>query len=258
VNLPDLHLIGSGRLAHSLAIAWEKAGGRIASVWSRNSITGQALALKHNASWLTKVNDARSPGWLMLAVKDEAVREIAASLSPQDDLLVLHASGTLPLAVLSQHPRTAVLWPLQSMQLIGNDWTTIPLFIEAGIVTDMAELQSISGRLSTQLYSVTSQERLYYHLAAVMAGNFSNALYQSVFSMLTARGLDPKVLLPQLQAGLNGLMDEAPATRQTGPAVRKDEQVMEQHLTLLAQLPELAELYRIFSKLIQKQADSLR
>jgi len=258
VHLPDLHLIGSGRLAHSLARAWQQAGGKLASVWSRNTTSGEALARKYGALWLTEMAAQRSAGWLMLAVKDQAVEEISAMLHPQDDLLLIHASGTLPIAVLHQHPHSGVMWPLQSMQISGNDWSVIPLFIETAQAEDHHTLKNIAGQLSTQLYSVSGQERLYYHLAAVMAGNFSNALYQSVFTLLTQEGLDPKVVLPQLQAGLTGLMEDAPARRQTGPAVRRDLQVMEQHQHLLAQQPELAELYRLFSKMIQQQADSLR
>lgn len=244
-------------MAHSLAQAWQQAGGKLASVWSRNATSGEALARKYGALWLTALATQRSSGWLMLAVKDQAVEEIAGMLHPQSDLLLVHASGTLPIAVLQPHPHTGVLWPLQSMQLTGNDWSVIPLFIEASQADDQHALKNIAARLSTQLYTVTGQERLYYHLAAVMAGNFSNALYQSVYEMLGRQGLDPKVVLPQLQAGLDGLMDDAPAKRQTGPAVRGDIQVMEQHQHLLAQQPELAQLYRLFSKMIQQQADSL-
>jgi predicted short-subunit dehydrogenase-like oxidoreductase (DUF2520 family) len=257
VKLPDLHLIGSGRLAFSLALAWRNAGGQVATVWSRNTESGRELAQLSGASWLDKLNALRSSGWLMLAVKDEAVEEISSQLQPQGDLLVLHASGTLPLAALDKHVNRGVMWPLQSMQKTGNDWSQIPLFIEGGNSAAAAQLERIAGRLSNQLHAVNSQERLYYHLAAVMAGNFSNALYQLVFDLLHHRGLDPTVLLPQLQAGLQGLMEVAPAQRQTGPAVRKDEKVMEQHLALLASQPDLAALYSLFSKLIQQQADSL-
>ncbi len=254
---PDLHLIGSGRLAHSLALAWRKAGGKVATVWSRNAASGQHLAELSGASWLEQLEAPRS-GWLMLAVKDEAVEEISQQLLPQADLLVLHASGTLPLAALSRHANSGVMWPLQSMQMAGNDWSAIPLFIEGATASANQQLHDIAGLLSPKLHTVNSQQRLYYHLAAVMAGNFSNALYQQVYELLSSRGLDPTVLLPQLQAGLQGLMEQPPAHRQTGPAVRKDVKVMEQHLALLSDQPELASLYALFSKMIQKQADSLR
>lgn len=258
MKLPDLHLVGSGRLAHSLALAWRKAGGKVATVWSRNAASGQHLAELSGANWLEQLDVPRSPGWLMLAVKDEAVEEISRQLLPQADLLVLHASGTLPLAALSQHANRGVMWPLQSMQMVGNDWSSIPLFIEGATASANQQLHDIAGLLSPKLHTVNSQQRLYYHLAAVMAGNFSNALYQQVYVLLSNRGLDPKVLLPILQNGLAGLMEAPPASRQTGPAVRKDAQVMEQHLALLSEQPELASLYALFSKMIQQQADSLR
>ncbi len=257
MNLPDLHLIGSGRLAYSLAFAWEKVGGQVATVWSRNSKKGQELARLTGAIWLEKMDVQRSPGWLMLAVKDEAVQKVSHDLRQQEDLLVLHASGTLPLAILEQHPHNGVLWPLQSMQMEGNDWSVIPLFIEVAQNEDLSTLNRIASLMSDLLYTVNSRQRLDYHLAAVMAGNFSNALYQVVYTMLSSRGLDPKVLLPQLQAGLTGLMDEPPAKRQSGPAVRKDAKVMEKHLRVLGGQPDLAVLYQLFSKLIQQQADSL-
>ncbi len=230
------------------------AGGKVDTVWSRNTVTGQQLATLSQASWLEKPDVKRRPGWLMLAVKDEAVTEISQLLTAQNDLLVLHASGTLALDVLHKHPRHGVMWPLQSMQTAGNDWSAIPLFLEADAEEDRRNLKNIATALSGKLYEVSGTDRLYYHLAAVIAGNFSNALYQQVYQLLQPKGLDPGVLLPILTQGLKGLMQQAPAEKQTGPAIRNDLQVMEQHLQLLNNQPELAELYRLMSRLIQQQA----
>lgn len=257
MKLPDLHLIGSGRLAFSLALAWQKAGGRIASVWSRNKETGQKLADLVGAECLNQPTVNRSPGWLVLAVKDAAVFEVAAQLEAQANLLVLHASGTLPLEVLNKHPHIGVMWPLQSMQFAGNDWSTIPLFLESSTLEDADQLMQIASHLSKKCYEVSGVDRQRYHLAAVLAGNFSNALYQVIYELLKQHKLDPKVVLPILQAGLTDLMEQPPANRQTGPALRKDQKVMDQHLELLAKAPDLTALYLLFSKLIQQQAESL-
>ena len=47
-----------------------------------------------------------------------------------------------------------------------------------------------------------------------------------------------------------------PSTVQTGPAVRRDEQTMETHLTLLQNHPDLQEVYRLLSQGIIKMAES--
>ncbi len=46
-------------------------------------------------------------------------------------------------------------------------------------------------------------------------------------------------------------MDKSPSQLQTGPAIRGDEKIMQQHLNYLAAKPELAELYKKLSERIK-------
>ncbi len=253
MQLPKLHLLGTGRLAWSLAKAWKANHGEIGTVYGRNPSEAQSLATAFEGTAITQINTERS-GWLVLAVSDDALFQLAQTLAPNPNVLVVHCSGTSTLEILNTHPYSAVLWPLQSMQKAGNDWSTIPLFTEGRSMNDAALINHIASTLSSIVVPTNSLQRQQYHLAAVMAGNFSNALYQQVYSYLKELGLDPRYLLPILTKGLENLMETPPKLKQTGPAVRGDEKVMQAHLQLLREKPELIQLYELMSGLIAREA----
>lgn len=253
MQLPKLHLLGTGRLAWSLAKAWKANHGEIGTIYGRNPVEAESLAIACGGTAISQLNTERS-GWLVLAVSDDALIDLANSLTPSADILVVHCSGTSNLEVLNTHPHSAVIWPLQSLQKAGNDWSTIPLFTEGRSMNDAALINHIASTLSNIVVPTNSLQRQQYHLAAVMAGNFSNALYQQVYSYLKELELDPRYLLPILTKGLENLMETPPQERQTGPAARGDEKVMQAHLQLLREKPELIKLYELMSGIIAQEA----
>lgn len=87
------------------------------------------------------------------------------------------------------------------------------------------------------------------HLAAVFACNFSNAMYHIAYKLLEEKGLPFEMLLPLLRQTVEKVSKMTPAEAQTGPAARRDFNVMEAHL---AELDDegLQEIYRMMSELI--------
>ena len=103
---------------------------------------------------------------------------------------------------------------------------------------------------------LNSAERLKLHLAAVLVNNFTNALYAEadkfVSKKIKNKNINFKLFLPIIDQTVLKLKNMTPAAAQTGPAKRRDEKVMKQHLKILKN-NKLKEVYKQLSALINKQ-----
>jgi len=102
---------------------------------------------------------------------------------------------------------------------------------------------------------LNSTNRLKLHLAAVIAGNFSNAMYASAYSFLD-KELNKsyfKYLGPLINTTAKKAVFGNPSLVQTGPAVRKDKKTLQKHNALLKKHSELKRTYKSISRLIAKQ-----
>ena len=107
---------------------------------------------------------------------------------------------------------------------------------------------------STIIYAKEKQ-RLTLHLAAVLANNFTNALYVTADEMLRNEWKTDgiKFLMPLIKQTVLKLEKLNPLAAQTGPAKRGDKQVMEKHLKLLSSKNDMKKIYKQLSDLIVKQ-----
>ena len=94
------------------------------------------------------------------------------------------------------------------------------------------------------------RERL--HVAGVFANNFTNHMYAIAADILRDTHIPFQVLLPLIDQTAEKVHHLPPREAQTGPAKRKDEQVMRHHLSLL-KTEEQQQLYRLVSKMIQSE-----
>ena len=114
---------------------------------------------------------------------------------------------------------------------------------------------SLACELSPLCYEVSEAQRARMHLAAVFACNFSNAMYHIAYKLLEEKGLPFEMLLPLLRQTVEKVSKMPPAEAQTGPAARRDFNVMEAHL---AELDDegLQEIYRMMSEMIIQDGDA--
>ncbi|HPH73023.1 MAG TPA: DUF2520 domain-containing protein, partial [Paludibacteraceae bacterium] len=96
-----------------------------------------------------------------------------------------------------------------------------------------------------------SEDRQILHLSAVFACNFTNHFYAIAGEVLKSTNLPFAVLLPLIREGVNKLETLTPKEAQTGPAVRNDQNIINNHLKLLKAYPEWQEIYQQITKNIQ-------
>jgi predicted short-subunit dehydrogenase-like oxidoreductase (DUF2520 family) len=244
-------ILGSGNVAFHLGKALVQKGIRVDAVYSPNHNHAAALAEILNAKTISDIEQL--PGTsnvYIIAVKDTAIEEVSNQLGKLHGLVV-HTSGTTDMEVLWKHKRRGVFYPLQTISK-HNDFSfeKVPFLVEATMSNDVEELWQLARHLGADAFVVNSEQRKIVHVAAVFANNFSNHLYTIAQHILTQHNLSFDMLKPLIRQTAHAIEHHAPKDLQTGPAARGDLGTIEQHLKLLQDMPEYAQVYALLSESI--------
>lgn len=238
---PHIAIIGSGRLAAFLSESFTRAGVAVQTLVSRNAFTGKVLADHLGAHFSENLQDAASADYIFLAVHDHSVAAVSNAL-PAGNFTLCHSAGALHIDVLEKHAKRAVAWPLQSIS--GDvDPTEVPLLFECNDEKAGLGLQQVFEKSGFRIHHVDSELRKRYHLAAVFANNFSNAMLAASELVTSIHELNPELLKPLIEHTFENALKKGSVHSQTGPAARGDLKSMETHLSLLQTQPELHKLY---------------
>lgn len=247
-------LIGSGKLAAGLAGAIAKTDCELLGFWGRNLEKTRALSQKFEVPFFSDIEAIPSDADIyFLCVSDNAIHQVANQL-PILKGLVCHCSGGRPISDLNPLSETGVLWPIQSFhENTVSDFSTIPICIESESEENLRILEAFADRISKRIVRTNSNQRPALHLAAVMVNNFSNLLFTLANDYLHEQQRDLSLLMPLIEETVNRLHTYQPNQVQTGPAIRKDSATIQKHLDLLADYPDLCELYEVMTRLIQQR-----
>ncbi len=214
--MPSVRIVGPGRAGHSFARALGAAGWSVAAVVGRADHCGNA---------------AQDVDLVLICTPDDAIATVAALIQP-GPAVVAHAAGSLGLAVLAPHERTAAVHPLVSMpnpdigakRLAAKCW-----FATAGHELVDRLVQDLGGRS----FAVAEQDRALYHAAACVAANHVVALVGQAERLATGVGVPPGAYVSLAQSALNDVAELGPGAALTGPIARGDSATLERHRTVL-------------------------
>ncbi len=244
--------IGAGNLATHLALELKNAGYEILQVYSRTIESAKMLAGKLDAEAIqtTKLISPNADIFIV-ALKDSALDDVLSGIDFQNSI-VLHCSGSLPLSVLHKYSNnTGVLYPLQTFSKGRKvDFRKIPVFVEASNNKTEDLLFELAKNISPNVLLYNSEKRKSLHIAAVFACNFVNHFYTLADDFLQQKEIPFEVLRPLIEETAQKVQEISPARAQTGPAVRFDENIINDHLHQLNNFPEHQKLYKSISKSI--------
>jgi predicted short-subunit dehydrogenase-like oxidoreductase (DUF2520 family) len=245
-------LIGSGNTATVLGKLIIRAGHHILQVWARNELSGKALAEALNAAWIKLPSEiTASADLFIIAVADNAIETVAQEL-PLRNQLVVHTAGSVSKEVLAHASKNyGVLYPLQSLRKEVSAIPEIPFLVDGNTNDDRTLIMDFATTLSKHVLFANDSQRRHYHLAATITNNFSNHLFTLAKQYCDNTGTDFSILLPLIQQLPQRLAETSPQSLQTGPAMRNDTQTIQKHLELLQAMPELREIYEVFTKSIR-------
>lgn len=241
-------LVGSGNVAFHLAQRFSKVGVLLRSVYARD--LSKIKTFPSGCAPLPfddlHAHDATVP--LIIAVSDDAIPAVAGKIPK--NCTVLHTSGSVPLDALPQSKR-GVLYPLQSFSHAQEiDWTDLPLIIEASEDETGTHVDQLANQLSNRVVTLTSQQRLHLHLAAVIVNNFVNHLFGLSAGYLESKQLPFDLLQPLIRQTAEKIVNMTPVAAQTGPAKRNDQTTIKRHLDMLENHPDARAVYELLSQQI--------
>lgn len=244
--------IGAGNLAVQLSKAFQNKGFKISQVYSRTEKSAKSLADQLSANHTTSVTGIdKTADIYFVAIKDSAIEEVL----PQIDFnnkLVVHCSGSLSLSSIGKYSvNTGVFYPLQTFSKNRKvDFSEIPVFVEANSDKNEKILIDLALQISGSVSVIDSEKRKTLHISAVFACNFVNYFFTIAADILKSKGIPFDVIKPLILETAFKVQEMEPWKAQTGPAVRFDENIINEHFKELEAFPEYQQLYMSISKSI--------
>jgi predicted short-subunit dehydrogenase-like oxidoreductase (DUF2520 family) len=249
----DIVIIGTGNTATILGKRLKDAGHRIVQVFGRNAEKASELAYDldsvstNYSSTLNKEADL-----YLIAVSDNVITEVLEEIV-LPSRTVVHTAASVSKDILKPYAKHyGVFYPLQSLKKGVSDLADIPIVIDASDPSTRHLLQTAGRSISNLVLEAGDEQRLKLHLAAVFCNNFVNHIYTLMEHYCAKESLDFRILIPLIQETSRRLSLSAPGNAQTGPAVRRDTETLNRHLSLLDNQPHLKEIYRLFTESIQQ------
>lgn len=248
----NICFIGAGNLATHVAEELQRNGHKIAQVYSRTESAAQALAAKLNTGYTTKTGSITKEADLyFIALKDSVITGVLDQIDLEGKLLI-HCSGSLPLSILEKYSSNiGVFYPLQTFSKSRTlDFKKIPVFIEANTKKNEKILIALGNGISGKVSVLESERRKSLHIAAVISCNFVNHFYAIASEYLLSKHISFDVIRPLIEETASKVQEMMPKDAQTGPAIRFDTNIIENHLQELEEFPSYQELYNSISKSI--------
>ncbi|MCW2811330.1 MAG: glycerol-3-phosphate dehydrogenase [Friedmanniella sp.] len=268
---PAVSIVGSGRVALALACALDRAGYPVRTVVHRSTADVAAFRRLLPDTLLTS-----EPGRatvdaevVVLAVSDDALTEVAQTLSDQDwtGRTAVHVSGRYgadmlaPLAgrgaaVLALHP---------AMTFTGDVETEVSRLAETrfAVTGDASGVElglALAETLGAGGFVVPEDQRALYHAALCHATNHLTVLLAQAADLLQRAGIDQPstVLGPLVTAGLANTLRSG-GSALTGPVSRGDVDTVAGHLgAIAATAPSVLPSYRVLAAAASELAHAQR
>lgn len=233
-------IIGYGNVGYHLAKRISSKRHEV-TIFSRSQTEDYVLALDQL--------DPNSFDFIVLSVPDGEVKHVSDEIETSE-AVVLHTSGSRPIADLAKHSKHGVMYPLQTFSKTKDiDFTSFPVFVE-GSDEGERDIFTFVRSFSNDVRLLTSTSRSKLHLAAVFACNFSNHMFHLSEKLLVDLDMKFQDIQPLVEETLKKAIELSPSKSQTGPAMRDDEATINTHLDMLKD-EQMKNIYRLITESIQ-------
>lgn len=241
--------MGTGKAAHFFSRLFFEGQLEITEIIGRSYDATSQLAEKVSARPNNSGRRVLDTDLILLAVKDDAISSVLDSIEP-GNAIIAHCAGAVDMQVLNRFDKYGVLYPLQSLSDV-RQVKEVPILYEANSSETEVVMHKLLSRLELNMKAVDSARRKTYHLAAVFANNFSNAMLDATYQLSQRYQLDFDLLKPLIRETFMKVIEGGvPSELQTGPASRGDELTMQGHLAQLENEKDLKGLYQAISEFI--------
>lgn len=253
--IKKITIVGAGNVGHNFGKGFKNAGYIIHEVYSKTQTSASLLGHSLSCDYTTDLTTLKADtDLIILAVNDDVLASVIAQIKIKDKLMV-HTSGSTPISVFEAHDieNYGILYPVQSFSKNETEsLEPIPFCVEGNNAKTSELLYSLARSVSRKVYAMDSDKRKSLHVAAVFANNFSNHMFHIADDLLRKHEISFEVIRPLLEKTASKIHTERPKDVQTGPAVRNDRKVIEEHLNYLKNNSTYRELYQKITDSIYK------
>jgi len=250
-TLPNISIIGSGRVAKSLGAFFLSKGVTIKGIYSRNKETGKACATLFNCDYFDRSSELTGD-IILVAVSDDQTINIINEIGSEQ--AVIYTAGSVGLSEIN-HPYTGVFYPLQTFSGLESDIEfDFPVLIESKTTILANLIIDLCKHCGLNFDVCDSQKRSDYHLVAVFLNNFINHLGHIAKTENNERELNWEILKPLLDKTVFNIINNNTLSNQTGPATRNDISIIKKHEEMLNE--QHLKVYRALTESIIKTMNS--
>jgi len=248
-EMKNIILIGSGNVATHLGINLKNNNFNIVQVISSTLKNAETLATKLDSDFSNNISDLKKADLIIVAVSDNEIGNVANQII---NTPIVHTSGSVGLEVFKNNNNAGVFYPLQTFNTnVEVAFKEVPICIEANNKDFEKEIIKLAQNISENVVKMDSKQRKQLHIAAVFSCNFTNQMFAISDDILEKSNIDFKLLLPIIKQTVNKLKIKKAIEVQTGPAKRKDLEIIKQHLNLISNKKN-KEIYKLISESIIK------
>ncbi|MGH8875195.1 MAG: Rossmann-like and DUF2520 domain-containing protein [Acidimicrobiia bacterium] len=265
--MTELILAGPGRAGGAIALAARRAGHRVVGVLARRAGTARAWAERLEASPLRWDLPLPTADLLVTAVRDDAIGEVAARLSPHAGLVgaAVHLSGFAPLAALdpfreaglavgSLHPLQTIPDPETGAAALTGAWAAVT----AGSPGLARQLDAFAGSLGLRPFPLADPKRALYHAGTAAASNYLVGVLGLGKELLAGAGVPFEAVRLLAEAIVANVFELGPDRALTGPVARGDLATVAGHLAAVRQAaPELLDDFIALAQVTARLAGRL-
>ena len=243
---PVVGIVGAGAVGLALGVALHRAGWPVRAVASRDPARRERFrehvpSVRAFAEAEALVDDVEL---IILAVPDDVVPSLAASLRLYAGQALVHTSGLLGAEVLqpamAAGTQAGAFHPLVAFAdldraLAALHGATIAIQGDEDLAAHLADMAEAIGGVPVRL---AAGSKAAYHAAAVLAAGGVVALLDTIREVAAVVGLDEagalSIYLPLLEQTVANALGLGIAAALTGPATRGDAGTVTAHLAALA------------------------
>lgn len=250
IPFDNIAIIGSGNVAYAISMALKDNGIYPKYILVRNIekiIEVEKSLMVETTIDYNKILDC---DLIIIAVKDDAIKNVVSNLHGFDGLLV-HTSGTQSISLLNDVKNYGILYPLQTITKdFDVSFKKVPILISASSSENLEKLRRFANLISDIVVVCSDKDRSYIHMSAVYVSNFVNIMLQIGNKLLENKGLDISLLEPLVYETIKKSFALGPEKALTGPAIRGDYNTINKHKSMLDNDMDEKKIYEILTDYI--------
>jgi predicted short-subunit dehydrogenase-like oxidoreductase (DUF2520 family) len=260
----NIVLVGPGRAGLGLSLRLLECGHTIAGVLARDPEAASSAADRLRSSALAWDADLPAADLIVLAVRDDAIAEVAGRVAPHAAAAsgAVHLSGVGPVSLLapladaglpvgSFHPLQTLPTPETGAARLDGAWV--------GITSDddlfADRLFALAATMGMRPFELADDAKPLYHAAAAAAANYTLAALGLSERLFEAAGVPFEAAEPLVEAVIRNAFEMGAGEALTGPISRGDVGTVSRQVSAVRDLdPALGEDFAALGRVAARMA----